>query len=406
MQKYIFRIISLTLIIALILSFVGINGSVIADSAIAISSKEDFNNIRNNLSGDYYLTCDIEFSSSDFASGGAYYNSGKCFVPIGDGKTPFTGTFDGNGYTISGIKIAVSGYVYSMTVKAVSTEAAVASDDGWTGDYIINPSNPKLNVSPAVGVFGNNKGTIKNVNIEDCTISARSSNNATLYVGGIAGHNNGDIRNCSVNNTVNGDTNSYIGGITGYQSGGNIKNCYVLGKIESEGVYGGVAGAVAGGTVSECYTDVKFTGTAVANFALIDIAVLSANSIKNCYYVFDTELDGIGERISTVNAKNYKSYINFDFTNTWYMSGAHRRPALKNSKAQDVTTGDLNNNKIVDLEDVVLLAQYVANWDTELHSEVANVDFNFTLDGEDIVDLQDVIYLAQYAAGWNTAILY
>ena len=40
MHKYIFRIISLTLIIALILSFVGINGSVVADSAIAISNMQ------------------------------------------------------------------------------------------------------------------------------------------------------------------------------------------------------------------------------------------------------------------------------------------------------------------------------------------------------------------------------
>ncbi|MBO5232647.1 MAG: hypothetical protein J6B88_08500 [Clostridia bacterium] len=406
MHKYIFRIISLTLIIALILSFVGINGSVVADSAIAISSKEDFNNIRNNLSGDYYLTCDIEFSLSDFASGGAYYNSGKCFVPIGDGKTPFTGTFDGNGYTISGIKIAVSGYVYSMTVKAVGTEVAVASDDGWTGDYIINPNNPKLNVSPAVGVFGNNKGTIKNVNIEDCTISARSSNNATLYIGGIAGHNNGDIFNCSVKNTVNGDTKSYIGGITGYQSGGNIKNCYVLGKIESEGVYGGVAGAVADGIASECYSEVMFTGTGAACFGQVDYYIQNYGMVRECYYISDIELSGFGDRLSTINAKDPDYYLNFDYRYTWYMSGARRRPALKSSKVQDIKTGDLDGDENIDLEDLVLLAQYVANWDVQSHTEVANVNFDFADDGSDIVDLRDVTYLAQNVAGWSVSILY
>lgn len=406
MFKTLLKIISLLLIFLIIMSVGLIGGTVSAETAIPISTKEDFNNIRNNLSGDYYLTCDIEFSASDFASGGAYYNSGKFFVPIGSGKTPFTGTFDGKGYTISGIKIAVSGYVYSMTVKAVSTEVATASDDGWTGDYIINPNNPKLNVSPAVGVFGNNKGTIKNVNIEDCTISARSSNNATLYVGGVAGHNSGEISNCSVNNTLNCDRNSYIGGIVGYQSAGRIKNCYVLGKIESEGVYGGVAGAVADGIALECYSEVKFTGTGAACFGQVDRYIQNYGMVRECYYISDTELSGFGDRLSTINAKKPNYYLNFDYRQTWYMSGARRRPALKSSKVQDIKTGDLDGDENIDLEDLVLLAQYVANWDVQSHTEVANVNFDFADDGSDIVDLRDVTYLAQNVAGWSVSILY
>jgi len=403
MLKHFFRFVSLCLCVAMLLSFGLVANGANTETAIAISSKEDFNNIRNNLSGDYYLTCDIEFSASDFASGGAYYNSGKFFVPIGSGKTPFTGTFDGKGYTISGIKVSVSGSVYNMSVTPVNTGISTLADDDWTGDYIINP-NPKLNVSPAVGVFGSNKGTIKNVNISGCSITARSSNSATLYVGGVAGHNNGNILNCSVNNTLNCDRYSYIGGITGYQSGGNIKNCYVLGKIESEGVFGSVAGAIAGGNVSECYADVTFTSTAAADFGLVGIDV--QNNINNCYYISNTELDGFGNLISTINAKNPKAYINFDFNENWYMSGATRRPALKVSKNKDITTGDLNNDKTVDLTDIVVLAQYVANWDVLAHTEVANVDFNFNAEGDGIIDLQDVVYLAQSVAKWDSAVLY
>lgn len=381
--------------------FVG--GSVSAETATPISSKEEFDNIRNNLSGNYYLTCDIEFSSSDFASGGDYYNSGKGFVPIGDGKNPFVGSFDGNGYTVSGIKIAVSGNVYSMAVTAVNTGVQTLSDDEWTGDYIINPT-PKLEVSPAVGVFGSNKGTIKNLNVSNCAISARSSNKATLYVGGVVGHNKGDVLNCSVNNTLNCDSRSYIGGIAGYQSGGSISNCYVLGKIESEGVYGGVVGAVAGGGVTNCYTDVKFTGDAATNFGVVGVDVQS--NVNNCYYVADTELDGVGSRISTLMAKDPKAYTNFDFTSVWYMSGTLRRPALKISKKQDITTGDLNADYKVDLSDVVALAQYVAGWDVSVQTEVANLDFNFTSEGEDIIDLQDIVYLAQCVAEWDSVVLY
>ena len=403
MFKHLFKLISLILSILIILSAFGVSHIVSAETAIPISTKAEFNNIRNNLSGSYYLTCDIEFSASDFASGGAYYNAGKCFVPIGDGKAPFTGTFDGNGYTVSGIKVSVSGKVYSMTVTSVNTGVSTLSDDGWTGDYIINPK-PNSDVSPAVGVFGSNKGTIKNVNISDCTISARSSNSAKLYVGGIAGHNNGNILNCSVNNTLNCDSNSYIGGITGYQSGGSIQNCSVFGKIESDGVFGGVAAALAGGSATDCYTDVAFTGTASANFGLVGVDVL--DNVNSCYYVADTALSGVGERISCANAKDPRAYKSFDFESDWYMSGSLRRPALKISKKQDLTIGDLNADQKTNLLDLVLLARYVAKWEVDSHVEVANVDYNFTAEGNDIIDLQDVAYLAKHLAGWNEAVLY
>ena len=403
MFKYLFKLISFALILTTIFFLFGVDSAVFAETAIPISSKEEFNNIRNNLSGNYYLTCDIEFSSSDFSSTGDYYNQGKCFLPIGDGKNPFVGTFDGNGYTVSGIKISVSGNVYAVSVTPVNTGVSTLSDDGWTGDYIINPT-PKPTISPTVGVFGFNKGTIKNLNVSNCNMSVRSSNNATFYVGGVAGLNNGNILNCSVNNTLNCDKKSYIGGIVGYQSSGTVKNCLVLGKIESDGVFGGVAGAVAGGKVSNCYTDVKFTGTAAANFGLVGIDVI--DNIENCYYVADAEQNGVGTAISTVNAKNPKKYIGFDFNSDWYMSGSLRRPVLKILKTQDIVTADLNNDKNVNLLDLILLAQYVADWEVNAHTEVANVNFDFTLEGEDVINLQDVIYLAENIAGWNTAVLY
>jgi len=50
------------------------------------------------LRGKYYLTADLMFDPS-----------GVNFIPIGSEGSPFTGKFDGNGHTISGIKIEVSG---------------------------------------------------------------------------------------------------------------------------------------------------------------------------------------------------------------------------------------------------------------------------------------------------------
>lgn len=59
--------------------------------------------------------------------------------------------------------------------------------------------------------------------------------------------------------------------------------------------------------------------------------------------------------------------------------------------------GDLNDDGQVNLDDVVLLAQYVAGWQIEVKPEDLNL--NGDLDGK--VDLDDVVWLAQKVAGWD-----
>jgi len=81
----------------------------------AISTKEDLNAIQNDLSGKYYLTNDIVFTSEDFISGyqeadvshfGHYKEPiyDYWFKPIGD-RDKFTGVFDGNGFKICNLQI-------------------------------------------------------------------------------------------------------------------------------------------------------------------------------------------------------------------------------------------------------------------------------------------------------------
>ena len=405
MRTCFMKIVTIFLNFVLILLVYSVCGVSATTNAIPISSKADLNNIRNNLNGDYYLTCNIEFDESDFISGGAYYNSGKCFVPIGNGKSPFTGTFDGRGYTISGLKVSVSGKVYTMKTTAVKTITSLLSDDGWTGDYIIDDLTPK--VSPAVGLFGANEGTIKNLTVSDGNFTARSSNSAILYIGGIAGHNNGNIENCAVKNNLIGDSYSKIGGIVGYQSGGSISNCFVRGQIKSIGTFGGVTATVAGGSVTNCYSEASFTDEGAACFGVVGADVFQ--NISNCYYISEVDAEGYGERISTSAAKKPKSYKGFEFGTKWYMSATLRRPALKGillPEGENVIIGDINGDKFIDLRDVILLAKYVEKWDSiQVNNIVANIDFNFNNNGDDIIDLNDIVDLARYVAGWDGVIL-
>ena len=142
--------------------------------------------------------------------------------------TGYSGTFDGNGHTIS-----------NLTVTGIS---------GGTYSY---------------GLFGTVSGTVENLGMVNYTYTMGSATDARA--GSIAGQvlTGGTITNCySVGHTVT--TNSNIaGGIAGCTYGGTISNCYALnGSVSGYDTrWGGVVGDcqkddnTSGGTVSNCYTD-------------------------------------------------------------------------------------------------------------------------------------------------------
>ena len=59
----------------------------------------------------FNMTADITFETADFESGGDFYNGGLGFIPIGLNST-FSGTFDGDGHSISNVYINRSSTTY------------------------------------------------------------------------------------------------------------------------------------------------------------------------------------------------------------------------------------------------------------------------------------------------------
>ena len=57
--------------------------------------------------------------------------------------------------------------------------------------------------------------------------------------------------------------------------------------------------------------------------------------------------------------------------------------------------GDLNNDGVVGLNDIVVLAQVKAGWDIEYVEEALDPN------GDGEFDLDDVVYLAQHVAEWE-----
>ncbi len=363
-------IMSVTLLISGFVSLSFIDYSVLAadteipEGYIPVYTPEDFNNIRNDLDGNYILMNDITFNTEDFQDGGDYYNNGIGWMPIGSNENPFTGVLDGNNFTVSGIS------------------------SSWTDeDY--------ENIGLYVGLFGRNKGEIKNLTVSN-NLAADSSyqNNWSInnmpWLGEIAGYNNGKIINChsqsigsfgtitrgglvGINtgeiyrctNQSNLQARQRAGGIA-VQNDGIIQECVNIGSIRTAGryiqeaVHLGYAGGVAAentGTITDCFNLGQISGFRdVAVTQIAGIAMSSSDAtVKNCYnlglvknsgvnnplisgncvncYAWDIlGTDGTSVSRTVEELKQQSTYQGFDFENVWQMSenAEYPFPVLKN----------------------------------------------------------------------------
>jgi hypothetical protein len=181
----------------------------------------------------FILSADIDMGGMNFTNAIiAMYSSISSNVPSWDAfnGTAFTGTFDGNGYTISNFTI-----------------------HGGSNDYL--------------GLFGyiGLTGQIKNLGLKNCTISGSSITGDFLpyCIGTLAGFNTGIISQCYTKGTVSGYYD--VGGLVGCNSG-EISNCYNKGSVAGYYNVGGLAGNnsssnriwpnvnSAGGNILMCYS--------------------------------------------------------------------------------------------------------------------------------------------------------
>ena len=179
-------------------------------------------------------------------------NSSEEWTPIGNEEHLYTGTFDGDGHTISGLNINNStanyqglfGYVGTGgTVKDLSVSGKV-SGNNYVG-----------------GVVGDNRGSV-----EDCDFTG-SVTGTVDYVGGVVGYNGGTVKNCYNTGNISGNisdntSGNQVGGIVG-QNSGTVENCYNTGNISGDisiGISGGVVGWNDSGTVKNCYNTGNISG--------------------------------------------------------------------------------------------------------------------------------------------------
>ena len=205
------------------------------------------------LSGSYILTGDIDLKGDETHQ----------WTPIGDFRHPFTGTFDGNGHTISGLFI-------DNDKKYQGLFGHVAGNAGVQHLTVMGSVRGITYISGIAGY--NDRGTIT-----DCTSFV------TVYAdkdtGGITGYNYlGEISDCINHGTVT--CSLYCGGITGYNNFGSVTDCLNTGDISGIENVGGITGIICGNRLTGCSNTGRVTGEECAG----GIAGVNrdAGIIENC----------------------------------------------------------------------------------------------------------------------------
>ena len=232
---------------------------------------------RNDLSINCTLIADIDLT-------------GKEWTPIGTESQPYTGTFDGNNYTITGLTVnQTRNYVGLIgcigsdgTVKNVKLENVNITGDG----YFVG------------GVAGTNYGTIEN-----CSVDGTLTNNRH-YLGGVVGNNYGSIIGCSSSGTITG-TSPNVGGIGGQSVGGTIMACYSVANIKGWSSSGGVLGQTNRETVVIACYHAKGNVTGEQSRMIGGVIGWNYGKVTACYWENNQE-QGIGDNQGSTTIETTK----------------------------------------------------------------------------------------------------
>ena len=192
-----------------------------------------------DLSQNYRLAGDIDMTGVAGKAIGKY--------TTGSDAKPFTGIFDGNGYSIKHLwlsgealfsYVGETGVVRNLTLEDASVEytksdgqtpAALVSRNKGVIDHCFVQNSAVVSQYNACtgGLSGLNEGWISHCGVEGGSVACKSA--YSTKIGGFVGRNLGRIDQCFATASVSGA--KWVGGFAGGQEGGTVSNCYALGTV-------------------------------------------------------------------------------------------------------------------------------------------------------------------------------
>lgn len=322
--------------------------------------------ISGKLVSDIYLN-DVE----KLKAGQENYEEIHQWIPIGNRENKFTGSFNGNEHSISGMYI--NSTQNSIGLFGWVDTGTIANIDLKDGAIIVKDSSSS-DVGAIVGY--QTGGMISDSHSTNIEIVVEKSSQY-VSIGGIAGVINygASINNCYSNSNItviNTTVEASVGGIVGLIGGnrGLIQKCYNLGNIYSGTSAGGIAGSIYGGTINDCYNMGNIEGKNCAggisgkdgnsnyinrsyNMGKVEgegeIGGIAPDGnykiiVENGYYLEGRKSED-GTPLSLSDFAKVDSFVGFDFDEVWEMSEA--RPLLKNNKQPYISEFSFEQSKVI-----------------------------------------------------------
>lgn len=302
----------------------------------------------------YIQTAAIDASSSSGWDGGNGYS------PIGNNAASFTGTYNGQGYVISGLTSARTSSDYigmfgsisdaalsNITLTGVSMSGAsmVGGLVGFmtgSGSALVTGCSSAGAVSGTTsnigGLIGKTQaGSAVTTSFSTASVSSSSGNN----LGGFIGYHDqsSSISACYSRGNVSTPGGDHAGGFVGtIGNTASITNCYAAGTVSSYNRAGGFAGSKSSGSITNCYSTGNASidgGSSVGGFI-----ALNAGTVSNCFW--DTEASGnassaAGTGKTTAEMKSSSTFTDagWNFTTVWEMVGVNY-PRLRDTQDQNL----------------------------------------------------------------------
>ena len=318
----------------------------VPDGYIGIYTAKDLDNIRND-----FVEAEINVGNPGHANIKNYILMNNIdltewgeWVPIGDGKPDFSGTFDGNGYVIENMTIKESSAYAGLFGSASTAYVEQGDGSGFRAHQsnILNLGLTGINIELTTtdgflrvgGIVGDSSGLVDNCYTSG-EISVKGPAEARVSAGGIAGFCN-SVENCYNSSSIR--SSGEAGGITAQSF--RIRNCFNSGYINGGTHVGGIAANVLNDTlVTSCYNTGVVSGNSSVNGVRaggIVGSLYNADILSDCYNWGDVRiLDGPAPESMDAGfdgcntAGGIAGYIDFGgFSNCYNMGNFYIDPSL------------------------------------------------------------------------------
>lgn len=331
-----------------------VDGTGTEDDPYVVTNAEELQAMNGDVDAHYVLDADIDASDTES------WNARSGFVPIGTDDEPFTGSFDGQGHTITGLTIDRPGeddiglFAYTneeSEIRNVSLDDAFVRGEDHVG-IVVGFNNGLVDRATAAGTVegsqtvggiaggSSESAEISNVGADaDVTGSDRSTggavgwNEGPIYrayatgdvsgtdgVGGLLGENQGDTRSSYATGDVSGQED--VGGLIGNggYTAGTVRNAYATGDVDGQENAGGLLG-MNPGTVTAVYATGDVSGESRIGGITGDRDADPANYDPQLYDAYwDTEASAASDAIGYIGF--HEDSIDLTELDTGEMTGA------------------------------------------------------------------------------------